>query len=616
MGSVTLTGLLAGPGTVSLPITINSGGTISPGASPGTMTTANQTWKNGGAYLWEISDATGAAGANPGWDKLNIVGSLDLSLLTGTFTIDIASLTHSLSDVAGQADHFVSGSDYLWTIASASSGISGFNATKFAFDVTGWTGDLGGKTFQMQSDGNNLNLVIATGAVTTPVRTWLATALAPGNWSADGNWDYGAPTSTNPVVFNDKGTVLPLTTSGAAAQSLEFQTTGWTISGTQPLTVAGGSITDSATGGTNTITPQVIFSNNAQITVTGATHELKLVSAENLGILSLTKMGAGKLTTADLTAAAINVNEGSMNSGAVSATGAVTVGSAVAASLSAGNVTANAFNVVKGSATINSLTGTSAATSTATVAAGQMMNVALNVTKLKTLTVDGMATLHTAAVEGTAGETSIVGGLVMHPGLAGKPIGTLDIKAGNLVVDYTGGASPLYDVAGMLKSGANFVGGNLLWNGTGITSSTVAGSDNMLYGVGVRQAVDVGDYAMPDMTNVEGVALPSQSVVVKYTWQGDADLNGVVNVDDYAVIDYYALFTPDPSVAGWWTGDFNGDGLVNVDDYALIDYAALFQDGSTLGNANGLGAVPEPATMALLALGMAAMAMRRRRAGR
>jgi hypothetical protein len=130
--------------------------------APGEMNTPGQTWKNGGVYLWEICDATGAAGANPGWDLLNINGTLDLSQLTGTdaFTIDVNSLSHSLGDVDGQVDNYVPGTEYAWTIASASGGIIGFDASEFAIDTTHWTGDLGGNAFQMQQSGNDLILAL------------------------------------------------------------------------------------------------------------------------------------------------------------------------------------------------------------------------------------------------------------------------------------------------------------------------------------------------------------------------------------------------------------------------------------------------------------------------
>ena len=129
-------------------MTIGLGGVISPGNSPGTAITGNQTWNDGGSYLWEINasnDAGGTIGTDPGWDWLDITGTLDLSLLsTGGFTIDIDSLTSG--NIAGDAvgfDTWTKGNpgdvDYSFTIATASSGITGFDADNFTLDASGFS---------------------------------------------------------------------------------------------------------------------------------------------------------------------------------------------------------------------------------------------------------------------------------------------------------------------------------------------------------------------------------------------------------------------------------------------------------------------------------------------
>ena len=86
-------------------MTIALGSVLSPGNSPGTLSTGSQTWEDGGAFLWEINDSGGNQGADPGWDWLDITGTLDLSSLTaGGFTIDIDSLTSG--NIAGDAVGF------------------------------------------------------------------------------------------------------------------------------------------------------------------------------------------------------------------------------------------------------------------------------------------------------------------------------------------------------------------------------------------------------------------------------------------------------------------------------------------------------------------------------
>ena len=72
------------------------------------------------------------------------------------------------------------------------------------------------------------------------------------------------------------------------------------------------------------------------------------------------------------------------------------------------------------------------------------------------------------------------------------------------------------------------------------------------------------------MTQVDGVAVSANSVVVKYTWMGDMDLDGKVTVNDYLeFLHYYDYYSPPPGGhdVTWMTGDFNGDGKINVNDY-------------------------------------------------
>ncbi|MEO0587635.1 MAG: PEP-CTERM sorting domain-containing protein, partial [Planctomycetota bacterium] len=60
-------------------------------------------------------------------------------------------------------------------------------------------------------------------------------------------------------------------------------------------------------------------------------------------------------------------------------------------------------------------------------------------------------------------------------------------------------------------------------------------------------------------------------------------------------------------------GDFNGDGVVNTGDLAIL--AGVFGfDNSAVTSPAALAAVPEPTTLALAGLGLAALAVRRKRA--
>ncbi|MCY2950438.1 MAG: hypothetical protein NTU53_00475 [Planctomycetota bacterium] len=77
------------------------------------------------------------------------------------------------------------------------------------------------------------------------------------------------------------------------------------------------------------------------------------------------------------------------------------------------------------------------------------------------------------------------------------------------------------------------------------------------------------------MTGLAAVANDQGEVVVKYTWNGDANLDGVVNADDYFQIDSGFI----SQKKGYYNGDFNYDNTVNADDYFLIDSAFIGQSG-------------------------------------
>ncbi|HEY1686026.1 MAG TPA: hypothetical protein VGG19_14770 [Tepidisphaeraceae bacterium] len=79
-------------------------------------------------------------------------------------------------------------------------------------------------------------------------------------------------------------------------------------------------------------------------------------------------------------------------------------------------------------------------------------------------------------------------------------------------------------------------------------------------------------------------------VLIKYTWFGDTNLDGIVNSSDLSLIS--------PTGTTWHSGDFNYDGKVNGDDFSL------FMLGSALGTRNISTTLPEPSyLLALVAAG-------------
>jgi hypothetical protein len=59
--------------------------------------------------------------------------------------------------------------------------------------------------------------------------------------------------------------------------------------------------------------------------------------------------------------------------------------------------------------------------------------------------------------------------------------------------------------------------------------------------------------------------------LVKFTYYGDANLDGKVDGADYSRID--AGYLAHGAATGWFNGDFDYDGAINGSDYTLIDNA-------------------------------------------
>jgi hypothetical protein len=71
-----------------------------------------------------------------------------------------------------------------------------------------------------------------------------------------------------------------------------------------------------------------------------------------------------------------------------------------------------------------------------------------------------------------------------------------------------------------------------------------------------------------------GETVDGSAVLIKYTYAGDADLNGYIDAADYGLIDNYIQF---PGSTGYFNGDFNLDGVIDAGDYGLIDNSTQLQ---------------------------------------
>jgi hypothetical protein len=152
------------------------------------------------------------------------------------------------------------------------------------------------------------------------------------------------------------------------------------------------------------------------------------------------------------------------------------------------------------------------------------------------------------------------------------------------------------------------------WDGpTGITSSTAAAS--------TETSVGYASNASLNLTEFKGVTgLTTNDVLVKYTYAGDANLDGKVDIGDLGLL----AGAWQQSGKVWFDGDFTYNGTVDIGDLGLL--AGNWQKGVSSGQLlesfdqamaqftafDGV-VVPEPTGLALLGIAGAGLLARRGR---
>jgi hypothetical protein len=233
-------------------------------------------------------------------------------------------------------------------------------------------------------------------------------------------------------------------------------------------------------------------------------------------------------------------------------------------------------------------------------ASGSLFKVGSGVLTTGSIRVGGSLSVPSSAVvirpDGSDAASNRVGVLALT-GSTGSWSSKLDLNNNKLVIDYTG-ASPLAQIADQIKSGY----ANGAWNGNGITSTSAATNNagaNPKVGIGFAEASTLG------ISTFAGQDVDGDSIVVRYTLLGDANVDGVVNA-----LDFNALASGFGSGTIWSSGDFNYDGVVNSGDFT-----ALSQNFNSAMPGLALAAlIPEPSTIAAaVMLGVGALSRRRRK---
>ena len=443
--------------------------------------------------------------------------------------------------------------------------------------------------------------------------------------------------STNPATFNNAGVFTKSAGTGTTTVGAY-----WTFNNTGVVEVRSGG---ASLGGPVAQLPGTTLTGG--IWIVDANSTLALTSASNITVNqgSVTLDGPGSIFARINTLADNDGNFSILNgrdfttSGALENSGTLTVGLGSTLTVS-GPLTWTGGNI-EGDGTINANNGASITASVAKSGAGTLnlggaqehgsgstLAVLAGAVNLNTdaggadpnehyhLTINASgtgtevrfgATQHLAGLNLTAGANAqlLADGtrvLATRALLIDANNAQLDLIDNDLIVRY-GVQNPTSDIAAWIKSGFN----DYAWSGSGITSSAAANDPNQRTALGVMNNSLYGYGDWSGQTGLDG-----NEVLVKFTWYGDADLNGEVNYDDYLQWEGGL----GGSGTGWLYGDFDYNGEVNYDDYlmwegALGGQTGILSDGPT-GLAADDAAVPEPATALLVGVGAICLAMRRR----
>ena len=196
----------------------------------------------------------------------------------------------------------------------------------------------------------------------------------------------------------------------------------------------------------------------------------------------------------------------------------------------------------------------------------------------------GPGTLTLSGANSYMGLTSVQAGtLWLGTTAAENPIfslGGVDIQGGSLVLSYSG-LSPAITIASILATGykQDFAAGSgEIFSSTAATNgSTLGWADN-----------------------------GSNAIRIMATLPGDANLDGQVDINDLTIV--LSNFGTTSTVLGavWSQGDFTYDGKVDINDLTIV-LSNFGQTYAALGGSMRMASVPEPGSLALIAVGVFAL---------
>lgn len=422
-----------------------------------------------------------------------------------------------------------------------------------------------------------LSYTTATNGVTP---TW--NLNANGALTTAGNWTgntvpnaVSAPAVFGPVITAPRSlnTTQNLTLGNVTFNSANAYTLTTALNNT--LTLANGAL-GSATvvldSGSHTIDMPVVTPGNTLINFAGTTQTLTLRSLNNTGTFNVT--GTGTLNIAQT----------------VSGNGTIVVGGGTTVLASSPGSSVSSVRVLEqGSLQVNGSPGNPgvfAVTGTSIPASGP------RTTRPNVVVLDGLTIANNGAAIGSR-----------------TYFGFVDLQSNDMVVRSTSPlnqATALINLRDMVRAWLVSDNGLPGLRGLGTTAAFYP-AQGAFTTLAVYDNSGVGGTAT--FSTFNGVSVGANDILVKYTYVGDLNLDGVVDAADLS----RALQGFNGGGTGWNFGDVNYDGAIDFFDLGRIQ-AALRGQGSPLGDSGSVGggaAIPEPAGLGLLALAMPMLRRRR-----
>ena len=446
---------------------------------------------------------------------------------------------------------------------------------------------------------NSTQSVTIIGDVFSGNAKWIANS--PGSWGGNANWTdtvttaiHAAPgtfgaafDNLDAAVFDGTGTGTSVTLDVVPSlKSIGFSGgAGYTINSGASAGVTlksnGGNASITASAGNSTIGVPITTASNTNISTSGSA---------SLNLSGGIDNSAGKAISLN------NTSTGALSTGAITNNGTLFVEGAVAGT------------GVSGSGTTNVGTG---ATGNGSLSANKILQTTLNIGNTNglgnaTVTINASSP-STFPPTGNSSGTSVLAslsianngaGLVSTPSAPSNYYGTLDLMNNNLVINYTG-TSPIAQVRDAIWSAYN--GGT--WDGKGLTSSLLAANPSAQYALAYGENNVPSTFVAFDNSGhpFDGTPVAAQSVLVKFTWQDDLNLDGVTDITDASAFGNNFDFgaTHGHTFA---QGDLNYDGVIDITDSAIFGNAFI----------TGLTPLPEPSSFLLAAIGLIGLLFARR----